>query len=429
MTGTDIALDDRDRAHLDGANGPALQLAMRLVLAAADILGARSLIPVTFAHIDACFYSGEAHVDFAQYLLDHGARLAIPAWTNNGVVSLADPDIRPEASDPQMVKGARKLMQLYERLGCKPVWTCAPYQLPGGPGFGDHIVAGESNAVSYYNSVIGARTNKYGDYLDVACALIGKAPYAGLHLDDERRGDILIRTDAIPDEWKSENIFYHLLGHHAGQVSGRLIPVISGLPPQKTMDSLKALSAAAAASGGVEMWHAAGITPEASTLDHAFQGRKPGAILDLTPALLAKARRELTSAPDGPLDMVALGTPHFSLTEFERLMPFISGRKLKPGLAFYISTSRYVRDQAEQRGWITDLERFGATVIADTCTYYSPAVRHCRGRIMTNAAKWAYYAPGMLGVEVCFGSLAECVESAVRGEVWRDPQLWANGLT
>lgn len=423
-----IALDDSDRARLEGAEGPAFALAMRLVLAAADILEARSLVPISFAHIDACFYAGEAHVDFAQYMLDHGARLAVPAWTNNGVVSLADPDIRPETSDPQMVKGARKLMQLYEKLGCRPVWTCAPYQLPGGPKFGDHIVAGESNAVSFYNSVMGARTNKYGDYLDVACALIGKAPYAGLHLDAARRGDILIRTGAIADEWKNENIFYHLLGHHMGRIAGRATPVIEGLPPQETTDSLKALSAAAAASGGVELWHAIGVTPEAKTSDYAFQGGSPKHVLDLTPEDLARARRDLTSAQDGPLDMVALGTPHFSLTEFERLMPLIAGRKLKPGLAFYVSTSRYVRDAAAARGWITELESFGATVIADTCTYYSPAVRHCRGRIMTNAAKWAYYAPGMLGVEVAFGSLSECVESAVKGAVWRDPQLWTNGL-
>ena len=127
--------------------------------------------------------------------------------------------------------------------------------------------------------------------------------------------------------------------------------------------------------------------------------------------------------------MVALGTPHFSLTEFERLVPLVRGRKAKPGLAFYVSTSRYVRDEAARRGWIAELENFGTTVIADTCTYYSPAVRQCRGRIMTNAAKWAYYAPGMLGVEVSFGSLAECVESAVHGEVRRDPQLWANRLS
>jgi predicted aconitase len=424
-----ISLDDRDQAFFEGAHGPAMQLAMRLVLRAAEVLGARSLIPVSFAHIDACFYSGQAHVDFAQYLVDHGAKLAIPAWTNNGVVSLANPDIRPEASDPEMVKGARKLMQLYEQLGCKPVWTCAPYQLPGGPKFGDHIVAGESNAVSFYNSVIGARTNKYGDYLDVACALIGKAPKAGLHRDKERRGDLLIRTEDIPEDWKKENIFYHLLGHQAGKLSGQRIPVISGLPPQPNHDGLKALSAAAAAAGGVELWHAIGVTPEARSEEEAFGGSVPERIIDLTPELLAGARRDLTTAQDGPLDMVALGTPHFSLSEFERLIPLVSGRSIKPGLALYVSTSRYVRDQASERGWIGELERFGATVIADTCTYYSPAVRHCRGRIMTNAAKWAYYAPGMLGVEVAFGSLSECVESAVKGEVSRNPHLWTNGLT
>jgi predicted aconitase len=423
-----IALDDKDRAFLEGASGPAMQLAMRLVLRAAEVLGARSLIPVTFAHIDACFYSGEAHVDFAQYLVDNCARLAIPAWTNNGVVSLANPEIRPEAGDPQMVKGGRKLMQLYEKLGCKPVWTCAPYQLPGGPKFGDHIVAGESNAVSFYNSVIGARTNKYGDYLDVACAIIGKAPKAGLHRDKERRGDILIRTEDIPAEWKTENIFYHLLGLQAGKLAGQRIPVISGLPPQRTHDGLKALSAAAASAGGVEMWHAIGVTPEAKTEEDAFGESVPERVIDLTPELLAEARQDLTTARDGPLDMVALGTPHFSLSEFERLVPLVAGRSLRPGLAFYVSTSRYVRDEAAKRGWIGELERFGATIIADTCTYYSPAVRQCRGRIMTNAAKWAYYAPGMLGVEVAFGSLAECVESAVKGEVWRDPLLWTNGL-
>lgn len=423
-----IALDDRERAFLDGAHGPAMQLAMRLVLRAGEVMGARSLIPISFAHIDACFYAGDAHVDFAQYLLDHGAKLAVPAWTNNGVVSLADPDIRPEASDPQMVQGARRLMQLYERLGCKPVWTCAPYQLPGGPKFGDHIVAGESNAVSFYNSVIGARTNKYGDYLDVACALIGKAPKAGLHRDKERRGDILIRTEEIAEDWKRENIFYHLLGHLAGKISGQRIPVISGLPQQPTFDGLKALAAAAAASGGVELWHAIGVTPEAATHDDAFGESVPERTIDLTPDLLAEARSDLTTAQDGPLDMVALGTPHFSLSEFERLVPLLAGRRIKPGLTFYLSTSRYVRDAAAARGWIAEIERFGITVIADTCTYYSPAVRQCRGRIMTNAAKWAYYAPGMLGVEVSFGSLAECVESAVRGEVWRDPQLWSNSL-
>ncbi|RPH68842.1 MAG: DUF521 domain-containing protein, partial [Hyphomicrobiales bacterium] len=165
-----LALDADDRARLEGREGKAMQLAMRLVVQAAQNLDAERLIPVTFAHVDACFYTGQAHVDFVRFLLENGARLSIPTWTNNGVVSLADPTLRPAAEDPDFVAGAGEVMRLYAELGCVPTWTCAPYQLPGGPKLGDHIAVGESNAVSYYNSAVGARTNKYGDYLDVACA-------------------------------------------------------------------------------------------------------------------------------------------------------------------------------------------------------------------------------------------------------------------
>lgn len=398
-----------------------MQLAMRLVARAAEILGATALVPVTFAHIDACFYAGQAHVDFAQHLGDHGARFAVPAWTNSGLVSLAEPGLRPEAQDPEMISGARRLMALYERLGCRPVWTCAPYQLPGGPGFGDHIVVGESNAVTYYNSVIGARTNKYGDYLDVACALLGKAPLAGLHTDAGRKADILFRTDTVDEDLKGENIFFHLLGHHVGRIAGTRIPVIEGLPRGAKLHDLKALSAAAAASGGVDLWHGTAVTPEAPVTEAVFSS---GKTLDIDLADLARARDELSTSRDGVLDMVALGTPHFSLAEFETLLDFFEDRKAR--IPVIVSTSRYVRDLAAGRGWAPLLDKAGVTVVVDTCTYFSPRVRGLSGRIMTNAAKWAYYAPGMLNVEVCFGSLRECVESAIRGEVWRDHALWTD---
>jgi predicted aconitase len=414
-----LALEPREKALLEGAEGPAMRLAMRLVAQAAHIMGAEKLIPVTFAHLDSCFYAGETHVAFAQYLLDHGARLAVPAWTNSGLVSLADRHLRPEKKDPETIAGARRLMELYEHLGCKPVWTCAPYQLPGGPHFGDHIVAAESNAVTFYNSVTGARTNKYGDYLDVACALIGKAPLAGLHTDEGRKAQLLFRLDAIAEDWRRESIFYHLLGHHVGRIAGRRIPVIEGLPHDASRDNLKALSAAVAASGGVELWHGAGLTPEAPASGAVFDG---GETHNVTMRDLARARDELSTSSDGPLDMVALGTPHFSVAEFETLVELLGGRMTHAPLL--ITTSRFIRDLAGAKGWIAALKGAGATIIVDTCTYFSPAIRGLKGRIMTNAAKWAYYAPGMLGVEVCFGSLKECAESAVRGEVWRDAELW-----
>lgn len=418
-----LVLDEGDRARLSGSEGRAMQLAMRLVLRAAAIMRADRLVPITFAHLDACFYAGQAHVDFARFLAANGARFAVTTWTNNGVVSLADPDLRPQAADPETVAGARELMRLYAGLGARQTWTCAPYLVAGGPRMGDHVAVGESNAVSYYNAVVGARTNKYGDYLDVACALTGKAPCAGLHTDEGRRAVLAFDTSSISEAWKSDGIFFHLLGHHVGRIAGRRVPVIGGLPPASTPDDLKAFAAAVAASGGVEMWHAVGLTPEAPSRDAVFAG---GEIHAVTADDLRRAYRELASAADGPLDMVALGTPHFSVTEFAELRRLLDGRRIKPGLAFYVSTSRFVRGEIARRGWLAELEKAGLRVPVDICTYYSPAVRDCRGRVMTNAAKWAYYAPGMLGVEVCFGSLRECVESSVRGSVWRDPSLWTH---
>ncbi len=419
-------LDRRDRALLEGAEGEAMALAMRVVLRAAEISGASRLQDICFAHIDACFYNGQAHVDFAQFMLEHGARLAVPAWTNASLVSQVDTDIRPRKDHPVVVSGARLLMDLYERLGCEPVWTCAPYQLPGRPRLGDHIVGSESNAVTFYNSVVGARTNKYGDFLDVCAAMVGRVPYSGLHTDAGRRGRVLFRLERIPEELRRQDIFHHVLGHRLGRVAQSRVPVILGLPADSNEDQLKAISAAAAASGTVGLFHAVGVTPEAPDLESAFQGHPPEAELTLTPAELIEARDSLSMGSSGRLDMVAVGTPHFSFTEFARLVPLVDGRRVHDRTVFYVSTGRYVHALIEAEGWVKILERAGVRVIVDTCTYFTPAVRGCRGRVMSNSAKWAYYAPGMLAVESVFGSLEECVESAVRGEVWRDHRLWRN---
>jgi predicted aconitase len=397
-----------------------MQMAIELVLQAGRILGAQQLVPVTYAHLDACFYNGQAHIDFAQFCLDHGARFSLPTWTNNGVVSATHPHLYDGNPDQEMVVGARKLMELYDQLGCKPTWTCAPYQIPGGPKFGEHIVVGESNAVTYYNSAVGARTNKYGDYLDVACALVGKAPFAGLHTDEGRRALLHFDVSQLPENLRRENIFHHLLGHHVGRIAGRRVPVISGLLPATTKDDLKAVSTAVAASGGVELWHGVGVTPEAAALEAVFAN---GETHMISTDDMRRAQAQLSLGADGPLDMVALGTPHFSAEEFRATVEALDGRRAT--VPFTITTSRFVWDYVKSKGWHEVLQRAGVEIIGDICSYYSPGINGMRGRVMTNSAKWAYYAPGMLPVEVCFGSLRECVESAIRGEVWRDPALWS----
>jgi len=414
-----MRLSSLDRERLDGKHGKALQFAMETVLTAARIDRAEELIDIGFAHIDACFYNGRAHLDFVNYLLEQGATLAVPSWTNNGLVSLDDLSLRDPRHSREMDE-ARQLMQAYIRLGCKPVWTCAPYQLPGGPGFGEHIVASESNAVSFYNSVIGARSNKYGDFLDVCAALTGRVPYSNLHRDEARTASVLVDVGALPASIVGNDLFYHLLGYFIGRRCSGRVPAIAGLPADCGEDDLKAIAAAACSAGSVPLFHAIGITPEARSLDAAFHGRPETAAIEVGVDDLRRARHELGLNSSSPLAGIALGTPHFSITEFARLVSLLAGRSLHSRLTCYLTTSRHVFFEADQHGWIDILRQAGFRIVTDTCTYFSPAVDGLRGKIMTNSAKWAYYAPGMLPVEAVIGSLAECVESAVRGEVVLD---------
>jgi len=419
-----LHLTEADRALLDGAEGEALQFAMQVVVRAARIMAAPRLIDADFAHIDACHYYGRAHLDFARFFTERGARFRIPAWTNSLTVSLQAPQVR-EGADPLVLAESRELAGLYVKLGCRPVWTCAPYQLPGGPALGDQIIVGESNAVAYYNSVVGARTNKYGDFLDVCAGLTGRVPFAGLHTDEGRRAQILFDINSLPKALRSTELFCHVLGYLMGRKAGSRIPVITGLPPQTPSDSLKAIAAAGASSGGIGMFHAVGVTPEAPDLEAATGGRDLEDTVTVTPQALVAARDSLSSAGDGPVSMVALGTPHFSLSEFGRAAALIEGRKVSGQVALYISTSRIIAGLAAQKGWVETLERAGAVILVDTCTYFAPAVRAASGRVMTNSAKWAYYAPGLLPVEVAFGALEDCIETAVRGEVSRRDSVWS----
>ena len=411
-----MQLNELDRDRLDGKLGKAMQFAMETIVTAARIDQVDQLIDISFAHIDACFYNGRAHLDFVNYLLEHGAKLAVPSWTNNGLISLRDLSLRDPFASREMNE-ARQLMEAYVKLGCNPVWTCAPYQLPNRPELGDHIVGSESNAVSFYNSVIGARSNKYGDYLDVCAALTGRVPYSKLHRDEARAAKILFDVGKLPEAILNNDLFYHLLGHFIGRNTENRVPVIRGLSDGCSEDDLKAISAAGSSSGSVPLFHAVGITPEAPSLDAATQGHQPQRIVEVSLQDLQNARDELGRNSSERLAGIALGTPHFSYTEFENLVKLLGERDVHPQLTFYLTTSRHVEQLAREQGWIARLQSAGVKIITDTCTYFSPAINGLSGKIMTNSAKWAYYAPGMLPVEVVIGSLQECVESAVAGEV------------
>ena len=420
-----VHLDERDRDLIGGAEGEAARMAMEIVVAMAEAAGAERLVDIASGHIDGGLYHGQVSLDFAERLVAGGATVRVPTTLNVGSLDLLHPELY--RGDPATGEAGRRLMDLYVAMGCRPTWTCAPYQTDARPAFGQHVGWAESNAIVFANSVLGARTDRYGDFIDICAAITGRAPYAGLHLDENRRGEFVFRLTGIPDRLLDEETLYPVLGHLVGLETGTLVPVIDGLPGDVSDDRLKALGAAAASSGSVGLFHGVGVTPEAPTLEAALQGAEPVRAIDVTTDLLVRARDSLTTASGGELAAVSVGTPHFSLSEFERLADLLDGAKVAEGVAFYVSTGRAVLAEAESRGWAEVCERAGVTVVTDTCTYVTPIMRVDGGVVMTNSAKWAYYAPGNLGVQVVFGSLVECVRSAVDGRVRRDPEVWADG--
>lgn len=414
-----LHLSSFDTAALGGEFGPAAAFAMVLLTRFAEAVGAPALLDVTGAHVDGCLYDGQVSLDFADRLVEGGGRVRVPTTLNVGSMDLIHPELMrmpPDRQDP-----ARRLMAAHEALGCQPCFTCAPYQTLFRPRFGEQVAWGESNAAVFANSVIGARTDRYGDFIDLCCALTGRAPARGLHLDANRRGQVLFRLEGFEDQGEPTDALFIGLGLLVGDACGERVPVIAGLPPPRDEDQLKALGAAAATTGAVGLFHAVGITPEAPTLRAALGGHPPETEIRVIPADVDAAVRRLSSVPDGaPLAAVCLGTPHFSRREWERLLVLLRRAAPGRGVPVYVNTGRDTLRDLRADGLLDGTEAFGLVPVSDTCTYVTAILATLDGAAMTNSGKWAHYAPGNLGlVGVAFGTLEDCVASAAAGRIIR----------
>jgi len=418
-----LSLTEYDQSLLVGRRGPAARMAMSILTRMAEVYGADEMLSIAQAHIDSTIYVGEANLEFAERLAALGAKVAVPTTLN--VSGLDEHHWREWAVPADYAEKARRQMAAYRSMGCAPTWTCAPYQTEFAPKFGQQIAWGESNAIVYANSVIGARTQRYPDLLDICAAITGRVPAAGLHLTDNRAGQVLMRLDAVPHALQLDDSFYPVLGHLVGQIAQNRIPVIAGLQVRPTEDQLKALGAASASSGSVALLHIVGVTPEARTVEAAFQGRPPREEIAVDLDRLRAARRELTTASGDTLDMVVLGSPHFSLAEFKQLASLVAGRRRHAGVQFLVTSSRAMALLAQQAGVLQPLHEFGGRVTVDTCILATPMLPPSVKTLMTNSGKYAFYAPSLLGARVTFGSLADCVRSAIEGKVVRDETLWS----
>jgi predicted aconitase len=416
-----LELTDKERAVAGGEAGEGAAMAMRILADAARMLGAPRLIPVASAHIDGALYHGDSGTLFAQALVEKGARVAIPTTLNVGALDLCGGSRqRLPAHEREM---ARAMMAAYEAMGCAPSWTCAPYQAGHRPAIGTDVAWGESNAVAFCNSVLGARTNRYGDFLDIACAITGLAPDHGLHRTENRIARFIVDVSGLSPALRGMDAFYPVLGTLYGRLAGQEIGVIEGLAGFASEDRLKAFGAAAASAGGVGLFHVAGVTPEAPDVATACGGEAARETMPVTPEMVTSARAGLSTVAGTRIDAAAIGSPHLSLAELRELDGLLAGRKL--AVPLYANTGRHaVLALGEERR--KELEALGVVIVRDTCVVVTPILPEIEGAVlMTNSGKFAHYAPGNTGYGVIYGSMAECVESAVAGRVMRDDAPWS----
>ena len=405
-----LELSELDQALLAGHHGQAAQVAMQIVLRMARLQGAQRLVDVTQAHIDGCIYTGPASLRFAEQLVQWGAKVRVPTTLNS--ISVDQRRWRELGIDPALGVPASALGDAYMAMGAQLSFTCAPYLLDSAPQAGEQIVWAESNAVVYANSVLGARTLKYPDYLDICIALTGRAPLIGCHLDAQRKAGLQVQVPELAD---LDDAFYPLLGYHIGALAGSRIPLVLGLEQhQPSLDDLKAFGAAFATTSAAPMFHIAGVTPEALDPRQVLEADVllPQENIHLQDLLVSWG--ELNSARDSRVDMVSLGNPHFSLSEFGHLARLCRGRHKHPAVVVAITCGRAVLEQARAAGHIAVIEAFGATLVTDTCWCMlgEPVIPLAATTLMTNSGKYAHYAPGLVGRKVHFASLKECVEAA-----------------
>lgn len=419
-----LALTPQERATLDGLHGPAAQRAMRVVAESARLMGAGDLVEVASAHVDGCLFHGPAGVAFAELLVAERGHVAVPTTLNVGALDRVHAGVERLAGEARDL--AQRMAVAYEALGCRPTWTCAPYQAGHRPAAGTHVAWGESNAIAFVNSVLGARTARYGDFLDICCALAGRAPRAGLHLDAARHATVVVDASALPAALVAEEAFYPVLGAWLGRACMGEVPAIQGLPADCDEDRLKALGAAAASTGAIGLFHVVGRTPEAPDLATACGGHVPAHRIVLDAPMLAAARAGLSTGEAGPgatIDAVATGSPHMSAAELARLATLFAGRRAR--VPFYACTGRHALDALATGEVLGALRAAGVVVVADTCVVVTPVMPEGRGLVVTNSGKFAHYMKPNTGRDVAFGTLADCVESAVAGRLVRHPGLWS----
>jgi len=421
-----MRLTPDEQAMLDGKQGPARQKAMELLVRYGEALGAERLVdtnnvcagvvgPSPFVQ-DFASKAGSIDAVFSEFNLDSREVVEIPqvkAFTCSVVHGLDPAHWRMQGVKPEVYELSMRNELFCTRIGVQLTYTCAPYLVGNIPMKGEHCAWMESSAVVFCNSVFGARTNTEGCESTGAAMLTGKIPYWGYHLDENRLG-----THLVDVQFDVESIMdWGLLGYSVGEIVQERIPVFNGVRRIPNLSRLKHCGAAAASSGGVEMYHIVGVTPEAHSLEQAFGRRKPVATVQFGNAERREAYEKLnSSAKDSAVDFVVLGCPHYTIEQVWEVCKLLEGKHVHCNTNLWIFTPRGIKNIADQNGYTEIITTAGGVLMTDTCP--------CLGRVSpkgvkvaaTDSAKQAHYLPAIMGFQTWFGSLEECIQAAISGK-------------
>jgi predicted aconitase len=385
-----MQLDRDDEQILAGEQGETKQKMLELLVALGKVFGAERLVPIKSAQVSGASYKTIGKYGL-EWLNSLDAKAVVPAVLNP--IGMPRTRWQEMGVDPVFAKNQEAVVAAYARLGIALECTCTPYYLRE-TSYGDHLAWSESSAVSYSNSVIGARTNREGGPGALAAALIGKTPCYGLHLAANRKPHVVIDVQVATRDWTVAD--YGALGYHAGKLVGNRIPYFTGIRPER--DQLKALGAAMAATGAVALYHVEGVTPEAQKIRFDIGGLEKIPVEGNEIAAIFK---------EFPVEAVALGCPHCSPEELGTLARLLAGKRVTKPL--YVFASQGVIDA--NRKPVDTIEKSGANVYADTCMVVSPVMERYKG-IMVNSGKALAYVPDMCGGAARIGTTEECVRVA-----------------
>ncbi|RLJ59940.1 putative aconitase subunit 1 [Litoreibacter meonggei] len=419
-TTADLSLSDTDLNILSGGDGTAKKVAMEVICLMAAAQGARELIDVSRAHIDGSILAHDANLDFAEKMQKMGARVCIPTTIN--AISVDRENWRTQGVVPDFGDKASRLADAYVNMGARPTFTCAPYLLDDAPVEDEAIGWSESNAVIYANSVLGARTQKHPDYLDLFIAMNGRAPNTGVYLAENRVPVCELRVE-LPAHF--DDALWPMLGWLAGAKSPNCVPVLTGLEAASpTPDDLKALCAAFGTTSAAPMLHVRGHTPEGELklADHAQQ-------FNITHADLVQLWRDFNVATD-QIDLVAIGSPHASASECQKFAQLLGDAHCHFETKTIVTVGRKTHAEIAAEGTLDRLQSSGVQVIPDICwcSITEPVFPSSASVLMTNSGKYAHYGKGLTGRDVRFGSLEDCARSAISGRAdtglpwWLTPQ-------